>query len=179
MAEHAAVNRGVEGSSPSRGADSWPVPPGAAAVCKTVWGGFDSRTGLSHRSTCRPGVGGPRACLKHRRTRFDSGGRHSQHAARRMQHVARSTFIGRAPGSSLDSKSKPVGINTLAACLKRSCSSAGSSTGFVNRGSSVRTRPGALVAPQPLHGIMAQWESARLAPEMSGFESRWFHFPPL
>ncbi len=56
----------------------------------SAWGGsgLQNRLGrvrlphrpLSHSSTCRPGVGGPRACLKHRRTRFDSGGRHSQHA---------------------------------------------------------------------------------------------------
>jgi hypothetical protein len=137
----------------------------------SAWGGSGlqnrlRRVRLPHwplrltRSTCRPGVGGPRACLKHRRTRFDSGGRHSQHAARQQgSKAASSTFIGRAPGSSLDSKSKPAGINTLAACLRRSCSSAGSSTGFVNRGSSVRTRPGALVAPR--YRFMGPWLNGR------------------
>ena len=100
--------------------------PGALVVMRSGTGrptgshkpGPQGSTPCSATSSCHPGVGGPRARLKHGRTGFDSWGWHFV-APRRPRS-----------GSSLDSKSGRAGFNSSAAChLFCPCSSAGSSTG--------------------------------------------------
>lgn len=77
----------------------------SVAVYHVNWVRFPA--GALAAPVCRPGVDGSRACLKSRRTRFDSGGRHF------TQYLS---FRRPCSGSSLDSKSERAGFNSLTAC---------------------------------------------------------------